>query len=1184
MRSRFLDVGIRNQYTIMSCVVHCGLLLLMFAAALGAQSFHGSIVGTVADASGGSISGASVTLTSSDTNERKAAPSGADGAFRFVDLNPGNYRLEIEQPGFKRQTRTNVQVEVAAVVRVDVSLEVGDTTQSVVVTDSAPLIQSENATLSQVIDQKTVQEMPLNGRNVLNLVALVPGVVPQGGSMGNLQGQNIFAAGNFQIGGGQANQSASFLDGAPLNVNYGNLTTLVPTQDAISEFRVQVSNNTAEYGRYTGGVINLLSKSGTNQFHGSAYEFLRNRSLNSSTFFANATGAGKPAYVQNQYGGTVGGPVKKDRLFIFGSYEAYRQRSSNNFITTVPTAPMLTGDFSGYRNTAGAVIPIYDPLTTCGRLTNAACPAGATITRSQFPNNTVPTSRIDPFSRQLSTKLFGAPNSAANQFTNLLNFSANVPSGGDNDQGNVRVDHTVSEKQRIFGRYTQWTLANIGGNAYSNSPYYVGGSNPENFTTYQATIGDTYSISPTMVADVRASFLRFSYDRDLKTPAGSLDLTSLGLPSYFKSVFLGTYPTMSFSGDYGAGGGQRISSRNNSYALSGSVSKFVGKHQLKVGGEGRRVDSNFFQINSPGGAYTFSNVFTSRNALSPGASGNSLASFLIGSPSVGTLNIPNITASNMYYQGYYITDTWQPTQRLTLTLGLRYEVPGTWRERNNNMATFNPLATNSLVSLNGQPLKGAFDLVASEAQPGRGLKPEKLNLFAPRIGGAYRLNSLTVIRGGGGLFFTPADAVFVESPYQNAVNIASNAMVSTVDSQQTPSAVLSNPFPNGLILAPGRSSNYQRVLLGGNFNSTSGGGNSAILANSRQPYMLQWNFGIQRQLPTGMVVEVAYAGSRGVHLPNSGTQLNQLADKYLSLGSQLVSSVANPFLGIITSGPLSQPTVQYGQLLRPFPQYQSVIDAGGYTGTSSYHAMTVRTEKRYSAGTILGAYTFSKIMGNIETSTPWLESGQTATFQNFNNLNLEKSISSFDARQRLTLSYVVGLPFGKGHRFLSGVTGLADKVISGWAVNGVSTFQKGFPLGFTSTPNLTNSFGGNSRPNLVADCVRNVEGAVQGRINKFFNTACYTAPAAYTFGNASRTDAAVRGPGIANYDFSLVKKTSFRERYSLEFRAEIFNLFNRVQFGRPNTAQTVSANNTFGVITTQANGPRLIQMAMHLRF
>jgi hypothetical protein len=312
--------------------------------------------------------------------------------------------------------------------------------------------------------------------------------------------------------------------------------------------------------------------------------------------------------------------------------------------------------------------------------------------------------------------------------------------------------------------------------------------------------------------------------------------------------------------------------------------------------------------------------------------------------------------------------------------------------------------------------------------------------------------------------------------------------------------------------------------------------------------------------------------------------LNQLADKYLSLGSQLVSSVANPFLGIITSGPLSQPTVQYGQLLRPFPQYQSVIDAGGYTGTSSYHAMTVRTEKRYSAGTILGAYTFSKIMGNIETSTPWLESGQTATFQNFNNLNLEKSISSFDARQRLTLSYVVGLPFGKGHRFLSGVTGLADKVISGWAVNGVSTFQKGFPLGFTSTPNLTNSFGGNSRPNLVADCVRNVEGAVQGRINKFFNTACYTAPAAYTFGNASRTDAAVRGPGIANYDFSLVKKTSFRERYSLEFRAEIFNLFNRVQFGRPNTAQTVSANNTFGVITTQANGPRLIQMAMHLRF
>ena len=755
-----------------------------------------------------------VTLINNGTGDRRTGVTDGNGSYQFVSLNPGEYKIDVEQAGFRHYTRPSVLVEVAAQVRADIAMQVGDTTQSVEVTAAAALLQTENATLSQVVASRAVEELPLNGRNVLNLVALVPGVVPQGGSMSNLQGQNIFGAGNFQIGGGAANQSSTLLDGSPLNVNYGNLTALVPTQDAVSEFRVQTSSNTAEYGRYTGGIINLTSKAGTNAFHGALYEFLRNRSLNAGTFFGNATGAGRPKFNQNQFGANIGGPVKKDKTFFFFGYEGFRQVQGSILLNTVPTPGVLGGDFSNYRNAAGAQIPVYDPLTQCGQYNNAACGTG-TVQRTQFPGNVVPQSRFNSVARTLSSKLFAPPNTAGVPNTNQFNFSANVNTGGSNDQYNTRVDHTFSDKQRIFARYTRWNLNDLAGNGYGDIPYYAGGSSPEIFTTDSAVLADTYIFNPSTILDVRGSFLRFFYDRTPKVVPGTFDVTTIGLPSYL-NVPLSDWPAIGLS-EYNPGSaGQRISSRNNSYSFVSGLTKIMGRHTVKAGMELRDLQSNFFQVNSPGGSYTFSNLFTSQNAGTPGATGNSYASFLLGYAASGTLLLPNFTASSLLYQGYYINDSFQLSKKLTVTAGLRWEIPGVWTERHDNLAVFDPTAANPL-STTALPLKGAAVLVNTPGHPQRGMKPEYWKGFAPRVGLAYRMNETTVLRAGGGLFFIPADVVFVESPYQNLVNLYSNTMVGTLDNSVTPFNTLSNPFPQGLTTAPGRNSNFQSLLQGGNF-------------------------------------------------------------------------------------------------------------------------------------------------------------------------------------------------------------------------------------------------------------------------------------------------------------------------------------------------------------------------------
>ena len=467
----------RNSTAILGALLCASLMLV--ASPATSQSFYGSLVSVVRDAQGGVIPAATIVLTNTATSERREGVSAENGEYRFVNLVPGTYRLEVELTGFQRYVRDQIEVNVQSQPRIEVALQLGSLAETVQVSGASPVLQTENASVGIVVGSRPVQELPLNGRNVLNLISLAPSVVPQGGSEGSLTGKNVFAGGNFQIGGGTANQSASYFDGVPVQDSaYGNIVVLTPSPESVAEFRVQTNNSSAEFGRFTGGVINIASRSGTNAYHGSLFEYHRNKALNSNTFFGERAGLDKPPFVQNNFGGSLGGPVLRDKLFFFGNYEGYRNREGVLFRRTVPTAAMKTGDFSDYRNTAtGAVVPIYDPWTQCGinnpgtGLFNGVCGAPGVPNRQQFPGNIIPANRISPIARNfLNFPIYAEP-TVPGRWTNN-NFERNASIGGDNDQYNIRADYNLSQNQRILGRYTRWESTNLPVDVYGNGQTY----------------------------------------------------------------------------------------------------------------------------------------------------------------------------------------------------------------------------------------------------------------------------------------------------------------------------------------------------------------------------------------------------------------------------------------------------------------------------------------------------------------------------------------------------------------------------------------------------------------------------------------------------------------------------------------------------------------------------------------
>jgi len=1187
-----------------------GILLLWCSAALGQTTF-GSIAGSVSDPTGAIIPGAEITLTNLGTAEKRVEPSNSDGLYQFVNLVPGRYRIDVEKEGFKHFVREPIVVEVQNVVRIDVTLDLGSLTQRVEVAAQTPLLQPQTSDLGQVVEERKATELPLNGRNPFNLAALVPSVIPLGGALANPTGQNLSAMGNYMIGGAMAGQGAIYVDGVPVNtVGWGDVS-LVPTQDSIQEFKVQTNNLSAEWGRFAGGVINFTTKSGSNVLHGTAYEFLRNRVLNANTFFGNAGGLDRPPFVQNQFGANAGGPLViphvydgRNKTFWFAGYEGYRRREGQTYLLTVPTLAERSGDLSNLRDSSGNVIPVYDPTTTRQvgvDSTGAPIYGRDRISCNGQLNVICPGAINQAASKMLS--LWPAPNLPGQPFTQISNYIHNTSVGGNNDQLVLRGDQNVSNKQRIFARYTYWTNLSL-----PIDPYGTGvcvDRCTEQAHVHNGVIDDSYSFAPTTVLDWRVTVNRFLFRR--KPINEPFDLTQLGWPSSLNSqVAFPVEPVpivqgFDDGGIFGSGGaGSDITRANDDVGIGGSLTRIVGRHTLKFGGDWRRDTFNYIQSNEASGSFSFDNGFTSSDPVNKNG-GAGLASFLLGYSSGGSATTPTRTASTMRYTAVFVDDTFRATNKLTLNLGLRWQVDGPFSERHDRITWFDaneqnivqPTPISTIAGLvPALPVRGDVEFVNSATRSSRNGINTNWKEFQPRVGFAYRLTNRTVIRGGYGIFFIPGYVEYDLGPNIDFANSIGTSTLTSVDGGLTPCVNpsptgcvggptynLSNPYPSGITQPPGRSPNIKNIALGQWF--------WMDFPNTPFGYNQQWNLNVQRELPDGFLIDLAYAGSKGTHLPDFAQEINALPDKYLSLGSHMWDTVPNPFFGLITNGTyLSAPTTFLGQLLLPYPQYSGVnINASAF-GSSIYHSFQAKAEKRLQGGgSLLVAYTASKLItnGDIDSLISWLDAGGYGNIQNWNNLKGERSLSVFDVPQRLVVSYVLDLPFGHGKRFLSATSGPVNKLVGGWGIEGVTTFQRGIPLNFGLAGGTIGPNNG-QRPNKNGSGV--LSGSPESRLNQWFDTSVFSVPTPYTYGTESRVDSVLRTQGINNFDFALFKTTNFgpENKLGIQFRAEFFNLFNKPQFGPPATTCCQPDQPSFGVVSSQVNEPRLIQFALRFLF
>jgi len=1180
--------------------------LLMFNLPTFAQTFYGSIAGSITDETGAAIPGAAVTLTNVGTSAKQTMESSATGSYSFVNLVPGNYRIEVEKTGFKHFTR-DVTVEVNIATRVDIGMQLGQMTQTVEVTAATPLLQPETSDLGQVVETRTVNELPLNGRNPIALVELSPGVVPQGppsagnSSLSNPVGANPFGAGDFQIGGGQAGQNAILLDGVPTNGSYLNVVTVIPTQDALQEFKVQTNNMGPEFGRFAGGIINFTTKSGSNSWHGETYEYLRNKVLDANDFFLNRAGVPIGPWNQNQFGGNLGGKIITDKLFFFGSYEGYRRRSSSAFTSTVPTDAMKQGDFSG-------LTPIYDPTTSTD------CTSGGGTCRTQIglepggsgTPNVLAASQISPTANAF-LPLFPEPVPGLGTMSPIgpvNNFVTSYATGGNTNEVVERTDYNLSDKQRLFGRFSYYNLLNL-----PDSPFkdICTDRCTETVHSKQIALGDTYSFSPTTILDLHLGYTRYVY---VRTPLTSgFDMSSLGSEwgSYqFASKPLPVVCVSQNPGDdqwgggwCSAGTGSEIGAHDDTWSFTPSITKIKGSHTIKVGYELRLLRNNYFQTNQPSGNFAFDDGMTAANPLASSiTTGSGFASFLMGFGSKnnngGAVVTPSFMATQMWYNAWYAGDTFRATSKLTLDLGVRYELQGNWTERFNRLLDFQPNLASPLAGMtnpnNGavipSSLKGAFALVNTPASPGRTDENRPWTDLNPRIGVAYQLGTNTVVRAGYGIFFLPNDVRWNDAPHNLFINTYSQAWLATVNNAGVlPLNTFSNPFPTGIVQPPGRNQAFINVQANGP---------SAPVLSNPEGYAQQWNLDIQHTLGDGTLFDVAYAGAKGTHLPMHSQDLDQLPDSLLptsAAGAAALSApVVNPFYGIV-QGNLTGPTVPAGQLQMPFPQYSDVSEAEPDDRDSEYESVQMKVQRNMrSGGTVLASYTISKLISDTNNEINWLGDAAPSWGDiDAYNLHNERSLDGFDVPQRFVAAYVLDLPFGHGKRFGNGLSPVADKFVSGWGVDGILTLQSMFPLNIGgASDTLCNSLSGFDFGGCRAERTGRASltsGSTNDKLNQWFSTSDFTntSPTDFSRGNDSRTEPNLRQDAEKNMDFAVFKNTKFGpdEKLELQFRGEFFNIFNHPQFDAPNTSVT---SPSFGQVTGQYNLPRIIQFGLKLIF
>ena len=1102
--------------------------VMVLVAGLGlrcaAQATTAELVGTVQDPSGAIVPGATITANNIATNVAHTTRSEKSGDYILTQLPPGDYTLSVEAPGFSKLVQSGLSLQVNQQSRLDLTLRLGQQSETVQVNTHPPLLEGESSSIGTVVDQQLVNQLPLNGRNFTQLATLSPGVTGVGQSAtGTIQGggrpddkrpgSEIFSNGNRE------GDNNFLFDGTDDNERLTLSIVLRPAVESVREFKIQTNLYSADIGRNSGAVIDVISKSGTNQLHGSLFEFLRNSDVDARSYF-NKRGTPFPSFRLNQFGGSFGGPIViprlyngRNRTFFFVDYEGFRNTTQTFILGTIPTLRMRNGDFS-------ETATIYDPLTT---RPNPVVP-GAFI-RDPFPNNFIPVSRRDPISVKMMNA-YPLPTSTAR----LNNYSSNTIARNNADQGDIRVDEQLTAKDIFFARYSIQNSLNLSPSTYPTTTI-PGVSSPVDLSdegsfagtsttpTQQVAISYVRVISPAIVNDFRVGFSRYRLDyvptgfvpngglgNQLGVPNANVTPREQNLPIFSPSTYLGVGQTRSLP----------LYRRENTFQELDNLVVTEGKHTLKFGADFRRRQLTIYQTNMGNGRFNFSPALTdSRNPA--GTGGDSAASFLLGLPTlIGhdyTFPFPGIRLNEV---GLYAADDWRATKNLTLNYGLRWDYFSPPSEEEDRWANFN-LGTGKLdvAGRNGTSLTA--DVLPFHKD------------FGPRFGFAYQAFQRTVLRGGFGLFYNASGSESITM--RLARNIPFGLTISVSPGDVTPGTKVSQGFP----VAP--------VLNLANADTPSGVQYS-VAPSFRPSYAEQFNLGVEQEVtPIDMVVKVFGVGNLGRRLYNP-INANQAIPGSTPLNTRRPLYGINPALSDVNYAPSN--------------------------GLAEYYALQVTADKRLRQGiNALAGYTWSHSIDNVPLEFGGGDAGPSPQDPRFPRADRSNSI--IDQRQRFTLSYLWVLPFGKGQRFLDR-GGATNLILGGWQTNGILFSQTGLyfsPVLGTSTTNT----GTSSRPN------QNGPVTYPRTLLNWFSTAAYSTPAQYTYGNAGRNS--LIGPGRTNFDMSLFKTFPVHEATVLQFRVEAFNIFNHPQFGYPN--QTVGSAQV-GQITSIVGTPRNLQASLRLEF
>jgi hypothetical protein len=1112
-----------------------------------------------------------VTARALSTELTYKARSNDSGVYVIPNVPIGQLTVTASATGFKQVQLTGINVEVSQRLRVDISLEIGNVAESVEVRSEIPRVQTEDSSLGTVVEQKRIEDLPLNGRHVFNLVKVVNGVVPRSNATDGFAEVNNQTFSQMRINGGPAYGNQFFLDGVSNTAAVHNEISVVPMADSVQEFRVETNGLKAEYGQTAGGVINVVTKSGGNQLRGSLYEFLRNDSLDARNAFSTQpdprTGRIKQVLRFNQYGGTVGGPVwipklyrGRNRTFFFTGWEQWRWRSTGApQLGTVATPEQRTGDFSRTFDARGQLIPIYDPATT------RANPNGSGFVRDVFPGNIVPKDRFDALAvRVLAYQPL--PNAIpTDPFTNANNFISLAKSTSDQTVVTNRLDHRFTDSDNLFFRYS------LTKNTLKNAGYGLGEADPaarnDQRDNHNAVLAYTRAITSTTVNEFRAGitrqylpFLHPSFDQGW--PA------KLGFPAIVPQDM---FPPVQITGLLGISnpafsGGLRA---QNIAQIVDQVSIIRGKHSLKAGLDFRDWRNSFINRVNPSGNFSFSNSLTG-NPLQPAGTGVGLATFLLGEVSSASFGYRPFFQSRAWPLGVYLQDDWKITPRLTLNLGIRYDVVFGLSEVHNRHSNFDPFAINPQTGR-----AGVLTYAGQNGAPTSYINQDRNN-FGPRVGFAWDPwgDGKTSIRAAYGLIYLPIESGVIVPDNQNSLGYS-------VDTALTaPSGLPQRAFR----FAEGPSSILQPLGPAGGPSAFRGQNVRFQDQNTKTGYMQQWNFAMQRALWGGWTVQAAYVGSKGTQLFGGNYDLNQLDPQYFSLGLSLQDSVPNPFAGQISTGALSGTTISRSQSLRPFPDYLTITTWANTNLATSYHSIQLSVEKRFSGGlTVLANYSKSKLMSEC-SAIGGGNSGDACTSEyrlGRYNRRLDRAIDQDDVASRFVASGVYELPVGKGKPLLSNMNSVLNGIVGGWQVNGIGTFQSGLPLAVRGA----NNFTGINFPDVLRDPT--LPGDQRTPV-RWFDTDAFRNPPNFVIGNAPRTLPATRAPGLMDVSFSLFKIFRIGDLLKLEARGELFNAVNHVNYNSPGVTFTPDAsgrnnNANFGRITSALDARRM-QLGLRMTF